>query len=473
MGELGALLAHRRAPTRALTGFAAGLVLYGVTLFWMGQFNAIGAFLVMMLEASFLALAALVTPAGRWRALGWPAAILLSNALRTVVPFGGLPMGGIDLGQAGGPLAPAARLGGALVLSAVVAAAGLVVEAAVRLASRRSALRWWVPVGVLAATVAAGVPIAGAAAPGGRPVGTLRAAAVQGGGRRGLRAVNNPPILVYRAQLAADGLVRGPVDLVVWPENVIALDGPLAGSPVVDQVGADARRFGATLIAGITEPVGDVQFKNAAVAWGPDGAVIGRYDKAHRVPFGEYVPGRSFIQHLVNLDVIPRDAIPGRGPGILHTPAGPVGVMISFEVYFSSRARAAVLAGAEVLTVPTNTASYTTSQVPDSEIATARRRAWETGRDIVMATPTGFSAMVDSRGRVRSRSGLGTRAVLEGTVERRVGRTPYVRMGDGPFVAFAGLALVLAWGLTWGLAWRASRPRRRPADPHRNEPAEA
>jgi len=442
LAALGHLLSGRPVRARATAGFVAGLGLYGVTLFWMGQFNAIGAFLVMGLEASFLMLAAVTTPPGLSRVWAWPAAVLVSNALRTVIPFGGLPMGGIELGQAAGPLAAAARVGGPLVVAALVAVAGVGLEAVT--------FRRWTIAAISAALVVA-VPALGAAAPDGAVVGRLRTAMVQGGGRRGLRAVNNPPELVYGAQLAADASVSPPVDLVVWPENVIALDGPIAGSPQDAEVGAEAHRLGATLVAGVTEPVGDTRFANAAVAWAPTGQIEARYDKVHRVPFGEYVPGRSLVAHIVNLGVIPRDAVAGHGPGLLRTSAGPLGVTISFEVFFSSRARAAIRAGGQVLLVPTNTASYTTSQVPDSEVAAAKLRAWETGRDVVMAAPTGFSAAIDAHGRVLARTGLGHRQVLLVTVARRHGTTPYLRLGDGPFVALA-LALV---GLAW--AWERLR----------------
>jgi apolipoprotein N-acyltransferase len=287
--------------------------------------------------------------------------------------------------------------------------------------------------------------VAGAAAGDGRIVGTLRVAAVQGGGRRGLRAVDNPPALVYQAQLAADTRISRPLDLVLWPENVIALDGLLAGSTIETQMGAEARRLSATIVAGITEPVGDTRFRNAVVAWAPSGQVVARFDKVHRVPFGEYIPGRSLIRHFVNLDNVSRDAIAGHGPGLLPTPAGPMGVVISYEVFYAERARSAIRAGGQVLLVPTNTASYTTSQVPDAEMATARLRAWETGRDVVMAAPTGFSAIIGPRGQVRGRSGLGAAQVLTATVARRTGLTPYGRAGDRPFVALSVLLLAAAW----------------------------
>ena len=117
--------------------------------------------------------------------------------------------------------------------------------------------------------------------------------------------------------------------------------------------------------------------------------------------------------------------------------------MISFEVFFSARSRSAIRGGGQVLLVPTNTASYRNTQVPAAEIAADRIRAWETGRDVLMVAPTGFSAVLDSRGRLLQRSHLGTEQVLEATVERRTGTTPYLRWGDVP-------ALVLAWVLLGG-----------------------
>jgi len=192
------------------------------------------------------------------------------------------------------------------------------------------------------------------------------------------------------------------------------------------------------------------------VAWAPDGRVVATYEKVHRVPFGEYVPLRGVISHLADLSAVPRDAIAGRGPGVLVTPAGPLGVMISYEVFFADRARAAVRAGAQVLLVPTNASSYTTSQVPAQELAAARLRAIETGRDVVQAAPTGFSAVVDAHGRVRRRSRLGPPDVVSATITLRGGQTFAVRLGDSPVVLTAAASLVLAW-----IVSRRGRPKGR------------
>ncbi|HWC10039.1 MAG TPA: apolipoprotein N-acyltransferase, partial [Acidimicrobiales bacterium] len=260
------------------------------------------------------------------------------------------------------------------------------------------------------------------------------------------RAVDVDPELVFEAQLTASAGVRPPVDVVLWPEDVVDVDGPLAGSPEAGTLADLARTLGTTLVAGVVEDTEPGRFRNATLAWAPDGRVVARYDKVRRVPFGEYVPGRELVDRLADLSAVPRDAIAGRGPGILRTGAGPLGVLISYEVFFADRARAAVQAGAQVLLVPTNASSFTTSQVPGQELAAARLRALETGRTVVQAAPTGYSAVVDAGGGVRARSDLGAAAVLTRTVTLRQGRTLAVRLGDWPLVAAGAVLLVLMQG---------------------------
>jgi len=451
VGLLGALLRGLPWRSRALLGFVGGLALYGVTISWFAEFNAIGAVASMAVEAAFLAGAAALTPGGVGRRPAWVGALVLQDWVRTYIPFGGVPLGGIPVGQAAGPLVPAARIGGQLALTGVTALAAVALEALATGAVARWRRRGWeggraaVMFAVVAAVGAVAVPAAGAATPSGRVVGSMRIALVQGGGRRGLRAVTSDAQRVFDAQVRESAAIAGPVDLIVWPEDVVALDGVLAGSPQEAEVGAVARAHHAALLAGVTEDVSADKFRNAEVAWSPAGAVTGRFDKVHRVPFGEYVPGRWLVRHIVSLAVIPRDAIPGHDSGELTTTAGPVGIVISFEVFFPQRARSAIRAGGQVLLVPTNTASYTTTQVPASEIASDRIRAWETGRDVAMVAPTGWSAVLDSRGHLLERSRLVDPAVLEVTVPRRTGQTPYVRWGDLP--ALIAAAALLGGGL--------------------------
>ena len=443
---LAAALRDRPWRQRLLTGFAAGVALYGVGLWWMIEFSAPGYVATTLLQGAIVAAAMVAVPPGRGRLLAFPAAFVLADALHGHWPFGGVPLGGIALGQAAGPLAGAARLGGDLLIVGLVVGAGAALAGVAEwVRARRAATPSAAPpVGaVMGLAVTVLVAAAGAVAPRGSTTGTLRVAAVQGGGARGFRAVDVDAQVVFDAHVAATARVRPPVDVVLWPEDVVDVDGPVAASPEEATLAGLARSLGTTLVAGVVEDTEPGRFRNAALALGADGAVVARYDKVHRVPFGEYVPGRELIDRVADLSAVPRDAIPGRGPGLLRTPAGRLGVLISYEVFFADRARAAVGAGAEMLLVPTNASSFTTSQVPGQELAAARLRALETGRTVVQAAPTGYTAVVDARGRVRARSGLGGAEVLTRTVDRRQGRTVASRVGELPLVMLAAVLLVV------------------------------
>jgi apolipoprotein N-acyltransferase len=118
---------------------------------------------------------------------------------------------------------------------------------------------------------------------------------------------------------------------------------------------------------------------------------------------------------------------------------------VSYEVFYAQRGWITTRAGAQLLVDPTNTSSYLTSQVPTQEIAAARLQAIAEGRDVVQAAPTGYSAVIDNRGRVLVRSKLGGRAVIIRDVDLRTGRTLYERFGDLPVLALSGLLVVAGW----------------------------
>jgi apolipoprotein N-acyltransferase len=303
-----------------------------------------------------------------------------------------------------------------------------------------------------AVVIAAGIvalAVVGSVAPdGGAPVRALRVALAQGGGQRGLSKEQVAPSSVLAAQLAATYAVataHPAPSLVLWPEDVVALDRPLAGSPQAETLSRLARQLHTTLLVGVTQPAGTTAFRNEVVAWGPSGHIVGVFEKVHRVPFGEYVPLRSFFAHFADLSGVPVDAIPGHGTGLMRTPAAPLGLLVSFEIFYAGRSHESVRAGAQLLAVPTNTSSYSTSQVPAQEMAAAIVQAVETGRDLVQAAPTGFSAVVTQRGVIVQRSDLGRRQVLFATVALRSGFTPYDHWGDLPVLVLAALALVAGW----------------------------
>ncbi len=316
---------------------------------WARSFTLPGAVVLIALEALFMGSACLVVPRGPVvaRALAFPAAMTLAEAVRQTWPFGGLPIGGVFLGQADGPVLGVARVAGPLGLTAAVYVGGVAVGAAATAVARaRRGHRRVVAfdadhpvpgggpawrravagVGTLAATasvalaVLVGATVASAHAPDGGPVvGRLTAAAVQGGGVRGFSKSQVDPATVLHAAVAATGGLLRPgadhPDLVLWPEDVVSLPDPLQDDPEEGALSRLAVSLHATLVVGVTETVSSTAFRNEVVAFGPDGALVARYEKVHRVPFGEYVPYRSFFAHLGNLSAVPLDAVPGHGSG--------------------------------------------------------------------------------------------------------------------------------------------------------------
>src|SRR3546814_18194930 len=120
--------------------------------------------------------------------------------------------------------------------------------------------------------------------------------------------------------MAATEDVEPPVDLVVWPEDVIDTDEAFVDDPWADVVGALAEDLGAPMIVDTVEGDGPAAFRNAAVLVGSDGEVLPRDEKLHRVPFGEYVPLRWLLLPIA-ADAVPhRSAATGAPPAALHGP---------------------------------------------------------------------------------------------------------------------------------------------------------
>lgn len=444
-------LRDRTLALRALTGAAFGLGWFIPALAWMWAFAPVGMVLAVLLEATIVTVAAVLTPSGRGRLVALPGALVLAEAARGRWPLGGLPLAGPALGQVDGPLLPAAATGGALLIVGLMALAGVALAA---LLERRHPFRA-VAAAIVLIAVGLGLPAAGSV----RAVGELRAAVVQGGGPRGIPAVAADKTAVLERHLRATDQVDASVELLLWPEGVVDDDIPSRAPPPGRAVTRLARTRSTVVVAGVVEGAGPERFRNAALAWERDGTVVDRYDKTHRVPFGEYIPWRAVVSRLADVSLVPRDAVPGDAPGLLATSAGELGAVISFEVFFSERARAAVRAGGQLLLVPTNAASFTGDTVPSEEVAAARLRAVETGRTVLQAAPTGYSAIIAPSGEVVDRSALELPAVLERDVALAAGTTPYTATGDTPVLLVGLLAVAAGW---WPNRRPVARSRRRP-----------
>jgi apolipoprotein N-acyltransferase len=270
---------------------------------------------------------------------------------------------------------------------------------------------------------------------------------------------------VLQRHVDASELVQPPVDLVLWPENVVNPWPPYLRVPGPQFLSYDeaeravqdvARRLDTTLLPGWFYGVDDDSTVNYTSVVESDGAETDRFEKVRTVPFGEFVPLRWLIEPFAGEALPPRDVEPGDGPAILDTPVGRVGVAISWEIFFDTRARDGIGHGGQLLLNPTNGSSYWLSIVQTQQIASSKLRAIETGRWVLQAAPTGFSAIIEPDGTVRARTRIGEQAVLQDTVEMRGGETIAVRVGRWPMLAVA-VALLAAGQLLARRATPASR----------------
>lgn len=421
---------------RAARGFAFGCSWFCLGCAWMFQLTPPGYVVVIVLYSTMMAMACAFARRGRWQLVTLIATFTIMEALRFSWPFGGVPVASLPIGQAAGPLAPVARIGGPMLMTIVTLTVGFAITAAVR--RQRLAGSFAIVTVVLV--------VLGHVVPHGHDVGSATIAYVQGGGKQGTRAKTDDARLVFERHLAATRTLAGPADLVVWPENVVNVDS-FANSPEREAVAAEASRIGAPLAVGVTEDADESRdrFKNAQVVVMADGTMPGQYDKVRRVPFGEYMPLRSLLHAIgAPTDLVPRDAVAGTGPAIVEVPGiGKVGVMISWEVFFGGRGRDAAVHGAKVLLNPTNGASYVRTLLQTQQIASSRLRAIESGRWLVQAAPTGFSAFVSPDGEVFQRSAQVEARVEKRTLALREGLTPYDNIGDKPWVVLAAVVLFL------------------------------
>lgn len=440
--------------SRALASFLFTVCWLAPATAWMTFLTAPGHVAAVVVFACFHAVAGALAPVGPMAGLGRAGAHTLAEALRMSVPFGGVPLASFGIAQAGGPLLGVARLGGVVLITFVVLTIGLHLPALVDAARGR---RRPAPATTAALVVVALIVIASSLAPSGRDIegGTVRIAAVQGGGRQGTSALEVPSRDVTEAHLAATRSITpdDDLDLVVWPENAIDVNGvTFADSRVADEIAAEARRLGVPFSVGVTEdaelvyPDATSGFVNSQYSMSATGDVIDRYVKVVRVPYGEYVPLRSTLAALgAPVGQIPSDAVAGRGPAVIDVPGvSRLAVVISWEVFFGRRSRDGVGSGGEILLNPTNGASYTWTILQTQQIASSRLRAVETGRWVVQVAPTGFSAFISPDGEVFDRTSVGERSVIVRDVMRRTGDTLYRRLGDTPPIAGAVVAVAIA-----------------------------
>ncbi|MBK9308448.1 MAG: apolipoprotein N-acyltransferase [Nitrospira sp.] len=243
------------------------------------------------------------------------------------------------------------------------------------------------------------------------------------------------------------GQLSTDTDLIVWPE---------AATPFILEREKDyqleliswAERAQAPLLLGSPAlrfyPDRRPYLLNSAYLLGTDGTILGRYDKHHLVPFGEYIPLKSSL--LFFLDKLVEgigDFEPGPGSNTLsfspkslrHDKAGTprsvkFGVAICYEVIFPDLVRQFAANGAEFLVTITNDGWFGPSSAPAQHFAMVVFRAVENHLAFARAANTGISGFVDPFGQITQATPIFTELALQATIPIKYSRTFYSYYGD-------------------------------------------
>lgn len=245
----------------------------------------------------------------------------------------------------------------------------------------------------------------------------------------------------------SEALGTGSARLVVWPEAAIPY--LLQGSPAFDaRLRQVCARTGAELIfGGLWQDPANQSYRNSAYAISAAAGVVGRYDKLHLVPFGEYVPLARLLAFVRSITAEIGDFRPGTAATLLPAAGEQVGCPICFEVTYPGLIRDFVRGGATMLATVTNDAWFGDSVAPRQHLLVAAVRCVEARLPMVRAANTGITAVIDADGRILAEAPQFETTTLTATVPLRdLGPTLYSRLGEGWLIA-----LLVAWGVAEGL----------------------
>ncbi len=298
---------------------------------------------------------------------------------------------------------------------------------------------------------------------------TFRIAAIQGdiSQRRNADRDQAAEALDIYLELTRQALRQDPPpDLIIWPETAV----PYAyrgDHPVCARYRRELRELTGN---GTPMLIGTIDFlplDPLKTSWGITnsallirrGELAARYDKNHRVPYGEYIPFRSWLPDwLVRQIDMNRDLTPGRSlQPVEILPGVRAGIAICFESVFPEIARAEARRGANLLVVISNDAWYPTSSEPEQHLANAVMRSVETGLFSLRCGNNGGTLLIAPDGslsQVAEVPGNGAPELRRGrgignfiiTVPDRPPMTWHTRFGNW-FVVLTALLAAAGWGL--------------------------
>jgi len=423
---------------------------------YLGLYLALFGWVLGVLRAKYSIRVALIASPFVW------VAVELARARIT-----GFPWDLLGYTQVENPvLTSVAPIGGVMLLSFIIAAAGALFAAAFFVAAPR--LRWSMLGGALVVALAlqAGVFYHPAPDPA-----TRTAVLLQENLRVGADGRDVVPMAAMEKYQQFIGWSRRPLvhddgagfathwvpgaanekhDLIVWPEA--PADFATSDPAFRAEVSGLARSTQTAVIAGSLgvdfddSAEGGYRAYGSAAVYRGDGSYAGRYDKIHRVPWGEYVPYKKLFFFAGNLVANVPNMQPGTQHAVFSLDDHTVGIFICYESIFGDEVRQFTKNGAEVLVNISDDGWYGDSGAPWQHLDMARMRSVENRRWVLRDTNTGVTTSIDPHGRAIFAAPRHVRAGFVLPFDYVSGTTFYTRHGDW-FAWICAIVAVVLLGL--------------------------
>jgi apolipoprotein N-acyltransferase len=401
---------------KVLCSFIFGLTLNLIVLHWSSTFVGSIPWVILAIGLSLFYLPlALVS---KWGITAYPLIYILLEEVRNRFPFGGFGWVRIAFTQADAPYAKVAAIGGATALSAAVVLIALVIFL---ISQRKFSLLPLLPFLIVLVPVNTYV------------VDSTNVLMIQGNVPRMGLDFNSRAKAVFnnhfeRTQIE---IANNPnVDFILWPENSVDVD-PFLNTDVKESLDLIKQPL---IIGAIVNK--ENRLLNTSILWGGESPET--YIKQHLTPFGEYIPLRSLARFVSPLVDEVEDFSPGDSGKIFEIGTIKVAPVICYELIDDALLERAAK-NSNILAVQTNSATFGMSAESAQQLSITRIRAIEHGRNIASVSTTGYSAIINSSGKILQQTSMGTADSFRAEVDLIEGQTPRDRAGDwaliGVFVA--------------------------------------
>jgi apolipoprotein N-acyltransferase len=406
---------------KVLSSFLFAVTLNLIVLHWSSTFVGSLPWVILAVGMSIFYLPlALVS---KWGMTAYPFLYILLEELRNRFPFGGFGWVRVAYTQADSPFSKIAAIGGASALSALTLLIALIIFFVTQ--RRISAITFLpfllilIPVNLSTSGNATVLMIQG-------NVPTL---GLDFNSRA--KAVFNNHFEKTQEEIAKDPNV----DFILWPENSVDVD-PFLNA----DVNASLNSIQQPLIIGAILNKGNSLY-NTSILWG--GELPDTYIKQHLTPFGEYIPLRSLARIISPLVDEVEDFSPGDGGKTFSIGEIKVAPVICYELIDDDLLRQAA-ADSNILAVQTNSATFGMSAESAQQLSITRVRAIEHGRNIASVSTTGYSAIINSSGKVVEQTAMGSADSIRAEVGLIEGQTPRDAAGDWALIGVLVTLLLVA-----------------------------